>query len=496
MSPERSLPSVFALGLLVAAVVLAGVGGTTVALEDELSEPYPHSPGSNVLQRVSVTAESGDAVVQSGLEEATIDFGVDNRFDGSFGNVTRVDVLVSGRDPIPANFSTSDNGQITIDPARRISLEAGDRMFFRIFNFTTPSVANPYRAQVTLTSGEGATDTATVNYPITRTTLSFPNQTAPQFGSQSVELSGTVPNFGYIGVFEVDGNGRGELVGSTATGPDHDPQNFTVDLNGNVTESQALQAVVFYETRGETLDERRNGTFDPATDRPFTNTGQVVSATGFATTIDADARLEPGREYAPGTGLYFAGGEPGTGYQVRRVEDGSLAGTATQFETGSDGTATFDTADVGTGRYAITTVAEPGEVLSIDDDSTTSAADDSFVVAAGASGSATTGGSADAGGTDGGATGDDAASPDDGSTGTTETIGPGAGPTTGDAAGPDDGGPNDGGAATATPGDEETGGIMGLLQQGFVLTAGVAAVLAIVALGALLAVRRRRGGRR
>jgi hypothetical protein len=482
MAEARSAPFTLALSLIVIAVVLAVVGGTAVALEGELSEPYPHSPGANALQRVSVTAESGDAVVQSGLSEVTVDFGVDQRFDGSLENVERVDVLVSGQDPIPANFSTSGRGRITITPERRISLEAGDRMFFRIFNFTTPRVADSYRAAVTLTAGNGATDTAKITYPITRTTLSFPNQTAPQFGPQTLELSGTIPNSGYVGVFRTTDDGsRGELVGSTSIEPSHSPQNFTVDLNGNVTESGPLQAVAYYETTGETLNERRNGSLDPTTDRPFTNTGQVVNAVGYVETVDADARLEPGREYAPGTRLYFAGGEPETGYQLRAVQDGSLGGAVTQFETDSDGTATFDTADLGEGQYAVTTVADPEEVVSLDGDSTTSVADDSWIVSADVS-ATTTDESSNAGSGTTTATADGAAGQD---VAVTATGPDGTAATTDAATGPEE--------TAASAGDgESAGGVMSLLQRGFLLAAGVAAVLALVALGLLFAVRRRR----
>jgi hypothetical protein len=49
----------------------------------------------------------------------------------------------------------------------------------------------------------------------------------------------------------------------------------------------------------------------------------------------------------------------------------------------------FDTAGLKTGQYAITTVTNPDEIISLDGDSTTSAADDSFVVAPSSSGSAT-----------------------------------------------------------------------------------------------------------
>jgi hypothetical protein len=319
----RSLLFTLAPWLLVAAVALASVGGTAVALGEELSGTYTHSPGSNVLERVSVTAESGDAVVANGPAPATVDFSTDNRFDGNLENVSRVDVLVAGQDPVPANFSTSGDGQITVTPERRISLEAGDRMFVRTFNFITPSTptqageTNWFQAAVTLTGGEGTTDTATVEYPTTRATLSFPNQTASQFDNQSIALSGTVANFGYMDVFRTAENGsRGELVGSVPIQPDHDPQNFTVALNGNVTESQPLRAVAFYETDAETLRERRqNGSFDPATDPAFANNGQVVSATGSSRGLTPPPASNPVLSTPPYRGCPSRGG--GGGIQGR-----------------------------------------------------------------------------------------------------------------------------------------------------------------------------------
>jgi hypothetical protein len=484
--------------VVVIATAVAGVvaGGPAAALEGQTGATFPHEPGSSAQVVVPVGAEEGDAIVADGLDRLTVDFGADRRFDGTATNVSSVDVFVqpegngTQRQPV-TDFTVNGSGsQLTVtfaDPAR---IDAGDDVVLKAYDFASPTAAGTYTASVTATTPDGATDgPISVSYRIARASLSFPNQSASQFGSQNVTVSGVVPNRGYVGVFRTAENGsRGALVGSVPSGPArYNERNYTVSLGGSVAESQRLVAVPFYESQGTNLNERAAGTFDPEQDVPLTNDGQSVNATGFVSVVDADARVQAGTEYPGNTRLYFDPGQPNAGYQVRAVEDGALGGIVTQFSTDADGSAVIDAGQLGQGQYTITPVANPDAVVSLDDDSTTSPADDSFFVTGGtAATAATTAGDGVAGGNvtadpSGRTAGDGPATATEGEAGDGDATAGGVATTDGAGGGDDEDG--DGGSSVFGPGLGVTGAILALLA---------AALIG----GTLLARRRGGSGRR
>ena len=471
--------SAFMTVVVLVSALAAGIalGGTAAALDADTAAPYPHSPGTNTAEfPVSVVAQSGDAITGSGMKTMTVNFGADNRFDGSVTNVSGESVSVavigqSGQRTVGSyDVSTTQNGQVKITFQRPVSVSAGDRIVADVGNMTTGSADGDYAVGVSVSTPSGTTDgPVSVGYKVDSAELTFPNQSASQFsGQQSVTVSGVVPNAGYVAVFTVADNGsRGRLVGSSdSIIAKYNPRNYTVNLNGNVKESQQLMAVAYYESSGTNQAERLNGTFDESEDEVVKNNGQPANATGFVTTIDADGRVQAGNEYDQGARLYFAQGQPEVGYQLRAVENGEPGATAQQFETASNGTATIDTGGLEQGQYVITRI-DDGSIVSLDNDSTTSAQDDSIYVTGQTFTESTTtaagNGSSGSGGGDGASGG-----------GGNESGG----------AGGDGAGGNDSGGSGGEGGD----GGSGAFGPGF---GPVVAVLALLA-AALLAVRRDR----
>jgi len=379
--------------IMISAVAAVAVGGPTVAaLNADTAAPYPHSPGTDVQEfPVSVVTQQNDAVVQNGMGSMTLDFGADNSFDGSVSNVSTEDIgvtIVGANDQRTVGafeVVESANGAIALNFSQRVPVGADNRILVEVANMTTPTSDGSYSISVSTTTPSGTTDgPVSVGYRVESASLSFPNQSASQFNdTQSISLSGVVPNAGYIGVFTVAENGsRGQLVGNTQPIiAQYTPRNYTVPLDGNVDERQCLEAVVFYETTGSNQDTRLNASFDPSEDAVVTNNGVPANATGYVTTIDADGRVGAGSEYQPGARLYFDQGDASTGYQVQAVANGSLGDIVTQFETAANGSAVIATTGFAEGQYAITRL-DDGSVVSLDGDSTTGAQDDSFFVTA------------------------------------------------------------------------------------------------------------------
>jgi PGF-CTERM protein len=384
--------SVFMTTVVLISALAGGMAfsGPAAALSADTAAPYPHSPGTSVDEfPVSVVAQRGDAITRGGMKSMTLNFGADSGFDGSVQNVSSDSVSVSivrqnNQSTIsPSNVSTNRNGQVKITFRQPVPVRAGNRIVVDVSNMTTPSSEGVYEVRVSATTPAGTTDgPVSVDYRVAGADLTFPNQSASQFsGNQTVTVSGVVPNAGYIGVFTVAENGsRGRLVGSTQTIiASYNSRNYTVNLTGTVEESQQLRAVAYYETSGGSQSERLNGTFDPNEDAVVTNNSVPATATGFVTTLGADARLKSGTEYDQGARLYFSQGEPNTAYQVQTVKNGEIGSTVTQFETASNGTATINTTGLDEGRYTVTRI-DDGSVVDLDNDSTTSPQDDSFFI--------------------------------------------------------------------------------------------------------------------
>ena len=390
MTRERR--SVFMTAVVIASAVAGGIAftGSAAALNPDTSAPYPHSPGTSADDfPVSVVAQGGDAIVQDGMQSMTIDFGASGNFNGSVQNVSSDSVSAaitgenSSRTLAVSNVSTNRNGQVTVTFQQPVQVNAGERIVVDVANTTTPSADGDYTVGVSATTPSGTTDgPVSVNYIVASAELTFPNQSASQFSEQQqVNVSGVIPNAGYVGVFTVAENGSpDELVGNTQPIiARYNERNYTVNLSGNVEESQPLMAVAYYETSGDNQAERLNDSLDPAEDNVVTNNGVPANATGYVTTLDADARVEAGSEYDQGARLFFGQGEPETAYQLQTVENGELGQTVTQFQTAANGTATLNTSGLGEGQYAVTRI-DDGSVVSLDNDSTTGPQDDSFFV--------------------------------------------------------------------------------------------------------------------
>jgi PGF-CTERM protein len=384
--------TVFMTAVVLVSALAGGVAfsGSAVALDADTAAPYPHSPGTTVDEfPVSVVAQRSDAITRNGMKSITLNFGADSSFDGSVQNVSAesVSVFITGQNNTRTlgsfNVSTNQNGQVTVTFRQPVSVRAGDRIVVDVGNVTTPSSDGDYVVGVSATTPSGRTDgPVTVGYRVAGAELTFPNQSASQFsGNQTVTVSGIIPNAGYVGVFKMAENGsRGELVGSTQPIlARYDTRNYTVNLSGNVKQSQRLVAVAYYETSGGSQSERLNATFDPSEDNVVTNNGVPVNATGYVTTVNATARVTAGTEYDQGARLYFSQGQPNTGYRIQLLQNGTPSQTATTFETGANGTEVITTADLNQGQYIITRV-DNGSVVGLDNDSTTSQQDDSFFV--------------------------------------------------------------------------------------------------------------------
>ena len=380
---------IIAVALLTGLAGAATVSGPAAALNASSSAPFPHSPGTTVDSfPVSVTVQQGDAIAQSGMGSMTLNYAASDGFDGNLANVSPSDVSVyvsngTGVEPVTAyQVSKQGNGRLALDFQQPVGVQPGDRIIADVGNVTTPSSSDSYAIGVSTTGADGGTDgPVPVGYEVVAANISFPNQSASQFAAnQSVNITGVVPNAGYVAVFKQNDDGsRGELVGNTrpilATYSD---RNYSVNLGGRVTQSQPLEAVVYYETSGTTQTERLNGSFDPDQDAVVTNNGVPANATGYVTTLVASGRLTAGEEYRQGERLLFAG-EPGASYRVNAIDNGSVGGIQSQFQTAANGSTTIDTADLGEGQYVVTRI-DNGSVVGLDNDSTTSLQDDSFFV--------------------------------------------------------------------------------------------------------------------
>jgi PGF-CTERM protein len=387
--------------LLSAAVGGIALGGTAAALDPGAGATYPLTPGSDTLGTFVYVARPGDAVAENGIKEITLDVSS----DASVANVTDDDVFIAVRggqrieiaenntdivEVSNISVSSSQNGdKLTITLPRPVrprfasnSPNTGAEIALKVGNFTTPSQPGSYSVNATLATPSGTTDGPTsVSYSVSSPTLSMNNQSLSQFSDQqTINATASVPGGGYVGLFTTAPNGSpGKLVGSTAVATGTSPQQYNIDVGGNVTESQQLMAVAYTETTGRSVDIRENQSFDPNADQPLRINGTLVNATANVSTLDVDGKLEAGGEYAQGARLYFPQGEPGTSYQVRSVENGELGSAATQFQTGTNETTILDTSDLPEGQYAITRLADES-LVSLDNDSTTGPQDDSIVI--------------------------------------------------------------------------------------------------------------------
>ena len=424
------------LVVLVSAVAGGVVlGGTATAFDGKAAATYPSTPGSSTLGTTLAAVKPGDNAPQNGIKQIRLDFSGSN-FDGSVENISASDVFVvirggqrieianSGGSIIDVSgIRVSSNGagdQLTITLPRPITPQfpdgggssTGAEVAVKFDNFTTPSQPGSYTVEQTLIGPSGGTDgPVSLTYGVSSPELSMSNQSISQFSdTQEVNVSAQIPGGrSYIGVFTVAQNGSpDELVGSTNVS-DGEAQDYSIDVSGNVSESQELVAVAYTESEGRSAGLREDESFDPTQDDPLVVNGNLVNASASISTLDVDSRVEAGNEYDQGAQLYFSQGDSATSYQIRTVQNGELGPSATQFQTAQNGTAVVDTTGLEEGQYAISRV-DDNSLVSLDNDSTTNPGDDSFFVTgqqmtttgADTGGSTTTDGSGAQTATDGG----------------------------------------------------------------------------------------------
>ena len=388
----RTLPTVVMVAVVLLSTVagVVALGGSAVAFEANGGSTYPATPNTSTIGTGLYAVKPGDAVVEDGIETITLDVGP----EASVANVTSEDVYVAIRGTTryeidDVNVSSSQNGSRlevtlprTIQPPLGEGPNTGSEVAVKFRNFTTPSEPGTYTIDGTVSTPLGETDgPASVSYTVSEPELSFANQSVSQFDErQALDLTAAIPGGGYVGLFTTTENGsRDRLVGSTNVSVSREAGNYTVDVSGNVTETQELVAVAYTETTGRSYGIRTEQTFDPAADEPLVVGGDLVNATATVATLDVDGRLTAGSEYDQGERLFFDQGEASTSYAITRIESGELGATADSFQTAANGTAIVDTASLDEGQYAITRV-DDGSLVSLDDDSTTGPGDDSFVV--------------------------------------------------------------------------------------------------------------------
>jgi PGF-CTERM protein len=399
---KQTIQTVGLVLVVLCSSVVGGIalGGSAAALDAGAGSMYPSAPGTDALGTTVVVARPGDAVAQNGIRTITLSTSA-----GSFENVTdddvfiairggqRIEIAEGGSDITElSNISVSPSAggnqlQITLPrPVRprfaSDSPNTGAEVAVKFENFTTPSQPGSYQINGTLTDPSGATDgPASVSYSVSSPALSMANQSLSQFSDQqTINVSAAVPGGGYVGLFTTAPNGSpGQLVGATNVSTSSSAENYSIDVGGNVSESQQLMAVAYTESSGRSAALRDQESFDPTEDQRLRVNGTLVNATANVSTLDVDGRVEAGGEYGQGARLYFPQGEPNTGYQLRSVNGSELGPAATQFETAANGTTVLDTSELSEGQYAITRVTD-GSLVSLDNDSTTGPQDDSIFI--------------------------------------------------------------------------------------------------------------------
>lgn len=387
MTTRRTV-SIIAVVLVAGLTGVAAISGPAAALNASSSAPFPHSPGTTVDSfPVSVSVQQGDAVAQNGVQSMTLNYATSDGYDGNLQNVSssQVSVYVSNGtavETITGYQVVKKNNRLVLNFQQPVNVDPGNRIIADVGNVTTPTSTGTYSIGVSTTANNGDTDgPVPVDYEVVAADISFPNQTASQFAAnQSVNITGVVPNAGYVAVFTKNPDGsRGQLVGNTqpilAT---YNQRNYSVNLGGQVTESQPLEAVVYYETSGNTQAERLNGSFNPNQDAVVTNNGVTANATGYVTTAVASGQVTAGEEYQEGERLLFDG-DADTSYRINAIDNGSVGAIESQFQTAANGSAMIDTSDLGQGQFVVTRI-DNGSVVGLDNDSTTSLQDDSFFV--------------------------------------------------------------------------------------------------------------------
>lgn len=385
---RRPLARLLTVGLI-GALLLSGLaifaGMPAAGLSPNVSEPYPQTPGSSSNMTVVTTVQTNDSVVESGVRQVSVDAS-GPEFDGDISSVTAQDIEVfvnrsngGTSNTIQASNILQQNGsQVTAQLSQGLNVQPGDEVVVRVRSFRNPSQPGSHPLAVTLGTNSGQTDgPASVPYQLIPAELNFSDQRVNDNGSQTIRLSAVSPDQGYVAIFAGGDTGPRELVGSGTIEPNYNRQPVTATIN--IDEGQQLQAVLYYETEGDTIAERQQASFNQSGDARVLNNGQSVTASAFVEIRAPTRTLRSGNEYNESQQLLFTSGEPESSYTVQSVRNDQPLNEIAAFETNSSGYAMVDTTNFTSGNYVV--VTEIGnDVVNLDGDGITSTADDSFRV--------------------------------------------------------------------------------------------------------------------
>lgn len=380
----RLLSIALLFAVLLSALTIVG-GMPAAALAPNVSEPYPQTPGSTSNMTIVSTVESGDTIAQNGVSQVRVNMS-GPAFDGSISNINASDVEVfinrkgggTSQTVAAKNVQKSDDARLSATLSRSLSVAPGDEVVVRLRGMSNPSTAGERPLNLTLGNAAGQTDgPISVPYRLITPQLNFSDQSVNANGSQTVTLTGTTPDRGYIGIYTVqDGNIR-DLVGVGTTEPNYHQQRYNVEID--IDKGQQLRAVLYYETTGDNLGERKQASFNKSDDARVLDNGQSITADAFVERSVPTRKIDSGSKIIAGQQIRFSDGEPESEYIVEKVKDKRAAIRVRSFTTNSSGYATINTTNFTTGNYAI--LATDGrDIVNLDEDGLTSPVDDSFRV--------------------------------------------------------------------------------------------------------------------
>ncbi|ESP86902.1 hypothetical protein K933_16612 [Candidatus Halobonum tyrrellensis G22] len=338
---------------------------------------------------MGVEFEPGDSVVTTGggpaaVSSVTLDFGVDEKFDGTVGNASVEDVTLyidRQRRNVSAVTVTPDRERVTIQLETPVNASAGDRMYVHVANGTSSSILESrtgQRFEVAVSATDPAGNVAgptRVEYSVIEAHADLQTRVVAPFETpQTLHVSGVLPNRGYVVVRETAGSETGEVVGvSEYVTPNHTRRDVDVPLNRPVADGERLQLSLYRETSG-------NASYDDGVDEPYRNTGTAPTRTVSVTVPDADAYAAGGTVWAGQTLLYE--GRPNTPYALHRVTDDGDVGDAVSTRTASaDGVVVVNTSDLAVGDRYVLVNRLKSAVVDLDGDGDRRVSDDAMTVA-------------------------------------------------------------------------------------------------------------------
>lgn len=376
-------------GGLICLLVLASLAGTAGAIEPLGGTPHPHTPVTQTTYSVSFELESGDSVVTTSdgpaaVNNVTLDFGADWRFDGSVGNASVDDVIlnVAGhRRNVSAVTVDDDREKVTVELETPVNASPGDRVHVHIANGTSPSItgSNTHErltVDVFVSDPAGNVDgPARVGYSVIEAHADLKTSVVAGFETpQTLHVRGVLPNRGYVVVRAMEGSQPGDIVGvSEYVTPNHTARDIDVHLDEPLAGDTRLQLSLYRETSGNT-------SYDEGVDKPYRNAGTVPTRAVTAVVPDADAYATGGTVWSGQTLLYE--GRPNTPYALHRVsDDGEVGERVASITATRAGVVLVNTSALTVGeRYVLENQIGSG-VVDLDRDGDAQVSDDAMTVA-------------------------------------------------------------------------------------------------------------------